>query len=316
MRKLLNLTAWRRSATQAAMRGALRLTRWLGADGALKLGRTLGTLGRFAGPLRRRVAVNLRSAGIVPTEQVLDRYFHRFGCWTGWSLAVYHAGLVESGVADRLEFDASVANLDRAVARGKGVVLACPHLFCHEMAAAAVGRRHRVTALIRESKDAAHSAIKQRWYEATGMETLRRPRHSSLAPDVLACRRVLREGGVLGITPDVLLPAEKGSPVRVFGREISVSPGMVVLAMSAGASLVTPLAEWRDAAPGERYGRIRMHFSEPIEFPTGGDRERTTREGVQAWWRSIESYLRRAPENWMFWLDKRWTRVLARSARS
>jgi hypothetical protein len=89
---------------------------------------------------------------------------------------------------------------------------------------------------------------------------------------------------------------------------------MVVLAMSAGASLVTPLPEWVEAAPGGRLPRLRMHFSEPIEFPTGGDREHTIREGLQGWWRSIEAYLRREPENWMFWLDKRWTRVLATPA--
>jgi KDO2-lipid IV(A) lauroyltransferase len=309
--KVLNAGWWRRAATQAAVRGVVKLTRWLGPSGALGLGQAAGSLARLAVPLRRRLATNLRRAGIAPTETVLNRYFHRFGCWSGWSLAVYQAGLEGSGVAARLEFADSVAHLDRAVAKGKGVVLACPHLFCHEMAAAAIHRRHPVVALVRESKDPERGALKQHWYEATGMDTARRPRDSSVISDTLAYLRVLRSGRILGITPDVLLPAGKGLPVRMFGRQVTLSPGVVLLAMRAGAPLVTPLAEWLDAESGRRGARIRMHFSEPVEYPAGGDREHTLREGLQTWCRSVEDYLRREPENWMFWLDKRWARELA-----
>jgi KDO2-lipid IV(A) lauroyltransferase len=312
--KVLNVGWWRRAATQAAVRGAVKLTRWLGPGRALDLGQGVGSLARLAAPLRRHLATNLANAGIVPTPTILNRYFHRFGCWTGWSLAVYQAGLEGSGVAARLEFDKSVVHLDRAVAKGRGVVLACPHLFCHEMAAAAIHRRHPVVALVRETKDAGRGALKQHWYEATGMETVRRPRESSVVADTLAYLRVLRTGRVLGITPDVLLPADKGLPVWMFGRRVTLSPGAVVLAMRAGAPLVTPLAEWLDAEPGRRGARIRMYFCEPVEYPAGGDRERTLRDGLQAWCRNVEDYLRREPENWMFWLDKRWARELAAPA--
>jgi lauroyl/myristoyl acyltransferase len=259
--------------------------------------------------------MNLKRAGIEPSETILNRYFHRFGCWAGWSLAVYQAGLEVSGVAERLVFDESVANLDRAVAKGKGVVLACPHLFCHEMAAAAIHRRHSVVALVRESKNPERGAIKQHWYEATGMETVRRPRDASVVSDTLAYLRVLRSGRVLGITPDLLLPPDKGLPVRMFGRTVTLSPGIVLLAMRSGAPLVTPLAQWLDAEPGQRGARIRMWFSEPIEFPAGGDREQTLRDGLQAWCGYVEGYFRREPENWMFWLDKRWTGALAAPVR-
>jgi KDO2-lipid IV(A) lauroyltransferase len=308
----LNTGWWRRAATQAAVKGALKITGWLGPGGALGLGQAAGSLARFAGPLRQRLATNLQRAGIEPTETILNRYFHRFGCWSGWSLAVYQAGLEGSGVGARLVFDEStVANLDHAVAKGKGVVLACPHLFCHEMAAAAIHRRHPVVALVRESKDPERGAVKQRWYEATGMETVRRPRDSSVVSDTLAYLRVLRNGRVLGITPDLLLPPEKGLPVRMFGRQVTLSPGIVMLAMRSGAPLVTPLAKWIDGEPGQRGARIRMWFSEPIEFPSGGDREHTIRNGLQAWCSYVEDYFRREPENWMFWLDKRWSRALA-----
>jgi lauroyl/myristoyl acyltransferase len=305
---------WRRTATQAVERGFIRLTRRLGPAAGLGVGDALGSLARFAVPLRQRLATNLQRAGITPTESILNRYFHRFGCWSGWSLAVYQAGLEASGVGARFVFGESVVNLDRAVARGKGVVLACPHLFCHEIAAAAISRRHPVVALVRESKDPRRGAVKQRWYEATGMETVRRARDSSVVADTLAYLRVLRGGRVLGITPDVLMPPDKGMPVRMFGRQLTLSPGVVLLAMRAGAPLVTPLGEWLDAEPGGRGAHVRMHFSEPLLFPVSGDRERTLRDGLQAWCSHIEDYLRRRPENWMFWLDKRWAHALAAPA--
>jgi lauroyl/myristoyl acyltransferase len=304
VRKIWSADWWRRTVTLAVERGFVNLTRRLGPSAGLRVGHALGSLARFAGPLRQRLATSLHRAGIVPSQRVLNRYFHRFGCWSGWSLAVYQAGLEASGVGDRFEFADSVVNLDRAVAKGRGVVLACPHLFCHEIAAAAINRRHPVVALVRESKNPRRGAVKQRWYEATGMETVRRPRGSSVVSDTLAYLRVLRSGRVLGITPDVLVPPDKGVPVRMFGRQLTLSPGVVLLAMRAQAPLVTPLGEWLDAEPGRRGARVRMHFSEPIEFPTGGDRERTLRDGLQAWCRHIEDYLRREPENSMFWIAK------------
>src|SRR5262249_10189415 len=156
VREVLTLDWWhglRRRATQAAVRAAVTLGRWVGPGGGMELGRAFGTVSGLVGPLRQRLATNLRRAGGGPTPGLRDRYFHRLGCWAGWSLAVYQAGFDRSGVAERLVFDESVANLDRAAARGRGVVLSCPHLFCHEMAAAAVHRRHPVVALVRESKD-------------------------------------------------------------------------------------------------------------------------------------------------------------------
>src|SRR5439155_10194514 len=98
---------WRRLATQTVLRGAVGLTRCLGPSGARYLGRAVGGLAGFTGPLRQRLTTNLKRVGIAPTETVLDGYFRRFGCWTGWSLAIYHAGFAASGVAARMVFHAS-----------------------------------------------------------------------------------------------------------------------------------------------------------------------------------------------------------------
>src|SRR5262249_26110936 len=147
--KLLSAGWWdgvRRAATRAALHGALTLGRWLGPRALLEGGRAAGGPARPAGALPARPGAHLRHAraGIVPTEERLDAWFRRFGTWAGWSLAVFQAGLEGSGLAERISFDESVAHLDDAVARGRGVVLAAPHLACHEITAGFLHRRHPV----------------------------------------------------------------------------------------------------------------------------------------------------------------------------
>src|SRR5438132_250172 len=106
----------RRGGTHAAQKAALTFGHGLGPAGAM----------------------NLRLAGLEPTTVRLDNYFAHFGQWVGWSLAVHEAGFERSGVADLIDLDESVSNLDHAVAAGRGVILAAPHVFCHEICAAAI----------------------------------------------------------------------------------------------------------------------------------------------------------------------------------
>jgi KDO2-lipid IV(A) lauroyltransferase len=194
------------------------------------------------------------------------------------------------------------------MAKGKGVLLAAAHFFCHEMGAAAINLRHPIVALVRESKDSAHQEIKDRWYLATGMEVVRRSRQSSLMSDTLAYLRVLRANKVLAITPDLPMADDKGVPVRLLGRDVVLPSGLVALSLRSGAPLVPCWGEWLP----DRHGRPRegvIRFDAPLEFPSGGNREATIQAGMQEYATRLEDYLRRFPENWMFWLDKRWTRI-------
>src|SRR5437016_4186141 len=85
-------------------------------------------------------------------------------------------------------------SLSRPLARGRGVILASPHQFCHELGAAYLSGRHKVVALVRESKNRWRRSMKERWYQATGMDILPRPRQSSLMADTFAYLRILKSG--------------------------------------------------------------------------------------------------------------------------
>src|SRR5262249_11406400 len=106
----------------------------------------------------------------------------------------------------------------------------------------------------------------------------------------------------------------KGVPVQIFGREVFLSPGMAVLAMRAGAPLVPCWYQWIEDPSAKRDDRALMCFGEPIQLSATGNRGAAAHDAVQDWCRRHEAYLRDCPEDWMFWLDKRWTKVLRRHA--
>jgi KDO2-lipid IV(A) lauroyltransferase len=219
-------------------------------------------------------------------------------------MAVYHRGFSGSGVAKEIEMDRSVEHLDRAVAKGRGVILASPHQFCHEIGAAYMCGRHKVVALVRESKGRWRRAMKERWYQATGMDIVPRPRRSSVMADTFAYLRALKSGRILAVTPDVIVPPASGVRVKMLGCNVHLSPGLVLLSMKAKAPLVTSYTHW------QKDGRFVLQFTEPVEYSTAGDRMATAAAGLQAWCRQCEGYFCQNPGNWMFWLDKRWTRAL------
>ena len=306
----------RRAATRTAVRGGLRLAGRLGVERTRSLGNAVGRSAAAVPALRHRLARNLRAAGMDHSDETVRAYFRRLGFWVWHSLNVYTHGIERSGVTDQLELDPdTVRHLDEAVARGKGVVLVSPHMFLHEIVAGLIHRRHPVTAVVRESKDPAWGQIKVRWYNtALGLEMLARPRRSSVAREIGSMLRVLRAGQILGITPDVLTSPRTGVPVRLFARTVSLSPGMILLAMRAGAALVTGRYHWfRDpsAPSGER---LRVVVNEPLELPKTSDLEAALRDGLQRWCVAFEAQLRSSPGAWLFWLDKGWTKVLRRPA--
>ena len=296
----------RRKGTLAATRGAIGAHRWLGVSGSRLLGTAFGTMAGMTLPLRARLARNLELA-LGPdkaTRQIVDRYFQRLGRWTDWRLSCFNHGLVNSVVPEHFTFDDTLTHLDEAVRHGKGVILASLHNFCCEMAAGVIHRRHPMVILARENKDPYREHLKQQWYQSLGVQTVRRPRRTTALADTFACLRVLRSGKLLAITPDVVVSPERGTTTRMLGCDVTLSPGAVLLAARAKCPLVTFSTHW--PAPD----RMVLRFAPPAWYPAGNDWKQAVRYGFRRWCNDAESYLREYPENWMFWLDKRWTSAL------
>ena len=290
---------WLSALSYALTAGVLALTRPMSPGALRRVGVSAGGVLRRL--LHRRLRTTLRLAlGAACPAQATDRYFDRVGVCAGWSLAIFHHGIERAGIDTLVRLDESVELLDAAVAEGRGVVIAVPHWFCYDLAGAVINRRHRGCLLIRESSHRRHQRMKDRWYDALGVETIRRPRRVSAFTDTRALLERLRRGAILGLTPDLVVAPDEGVPVEMFGRTVHLRRGAVALSRHARAPLLSFTPRWDGDSVSLRWHRE----PDPWELaagPTG------IQHALQSWCAFIEAHVVRHPEDWLFWLDKRWT---------
>jgi KDO2-lipid IV(A) lauroyltransferase len=254
--------------------------------------------------LRRRVLANMRRAlGEEVPEQAARLYFEHTGWFLGSALATFHRGLVATPVAKDFVFDKTIGVLDEAVAEGRGVVLAAPHWSGHELGAGVIATRHPVVMLVREVVEAGKADRKARWYKALGGETVRRPVREPALRDALGYLRILRSGRVLAMTPDLLAGPGEGVVVSLFGRSVRLHAGAFRLAIAARAPTVRCSFAWQSGAS------VTMSFERAPPLQRVG-REEAVRACAQDWCNWFEAHLRLHPENWSFWLDRRWSAFL------
>src|SRR4029077_4892970 len=304
-----SLSQLRRDLTQRAIRSAIAATARVSIDHQR---RTIRSLTRLLGEtpmLRLRVRTNMLMAlgdDVPPDAEIL--YFRRLGWFLASALAVFPPGTKASAVFDEIKFDQSIAVLDAAVAEGRGAVIISPHWCGHELVAAEVNRRRRMTLLVRQASSSERMARKLKWYGALGVEIVLRPKHTSTVRDAVAYLNVLRRGGVLAIPPDLLVEAPQGVETQVFGRQASVHGGAFAIAIAAGAPMILPYFRWQPDST------LLVSCERAPEPPTGCERATANRLALENWWIWFEQKLRSNPENWLFWLDKRWSRFLRRKS--
>jgi lauroyl/myristoyl acyltransferase len=301
----------RRAVTQLAIRQAIAATARLPISSQCRTVRSLVALAGNIPMLRWKVRENMRLAlGAEVPAQAEKRYFRQLGWSLSNALATFHRGVGMTPVLDEVRFDDSVRFLDDAVAEGRGVVIALPHWSGHELVGAAINRRHPLTMLVRQASTPERMARKLKWYDALGVEIVLRPNHASTIKDAVAYLRILKSGKLLGITLDHLAGPGQGVETRVFGRPARLQGGAIAIAISARAPLIYLSLRWQADS-----SVVAAFEPAPIAFD-GGDRDVATRAGLQDWCRWFEGKLRESPENWLFWLDKRWSRFLRATART
>ncbi len=297
----------RRSLTQLAIRKAISATAGLPIEPQRRLVRSLIALAGSTPVLRRRVRNNMQLAlGPNLPARSESLYFRRLGWALGNSLSTFHCGIGATPVPDEVKFDDTVHLLDRAVSEGHGAVVAAPHWCGHELAAAIVNRRHPSVFLVRQAQSAERMARKLKWYHALGVELVLRPSRASTVRDAAAYLNILKRGKVLFITPDLLADSGPGVEAQIFGRPARFYGGAFAIAAAARSPMLRASLRWQSDSS------VTIHWERPAVAETG-DRAAAIRAGVQDWCRWFEEKLRANPENWLFWLDKRWSRFLRAS---
>jgi lauroyl/myristoyl acyltransferase len=295
----------RRAITQAAIRQGIWATANLPIDRQRRIVRSLVALAGGVPMLRRRVRENMRLAlGYDVPAQSESLYFRHLGWFLASALSTFHHGIAATPVLDEVKLDDSVRLLDAAIAEGRGVVVTSPHWSGHELVSAVVSRRHPGTFLVGQAPTAERMARKLKWYNALGVEIVLRPSHASAIKDAVAYLSVLKRGKVLAITPDLLADPGKGVETQIFGRTTRLHGGAFAIAILARAPMLRLSFSWQsDSSVLALFERVPESFD-------SSDRDVAIRASVQDWCRWFEEKLRANPENWLFWLDKRWSRFL------
>ena len=180
-------------------------------------------------------------------------------------------------------------------AQGRGFIFLTPHLGGWEVLAFALSARFGPQSyLVRRLDNPRLEAM---------IETLR-GRFGNLPIDkrnaALPALTVLREGGNLGILPDLNAQKHEGVFVPFFGIPACTTAGVAALAMRTNALVITFCGAW-----DETKKKYTVYLGKVLEFESTGNRERDVIDFTAKFTEGIEELIRKNPEQWM-WIHKRW----------
>ena len=110
--------------------------------------------------------------------------------------------------------------------------------------------------------------------------------------------RVLKEGGTVGVLGD-LSGGRDGEVIRFFGRKTTAPSGLFTIARRTGSTLL-PCFIAREHGPYHR-----VYVGETFPLPQTGDEREDVRKGLEAYYRLLETWIDRFPDQWL-WVYKRW----------
>lgn len=234
---------------------ALRLLGMVPLFVASALGRLAGILTWLASPsYRRKLTDNLRMAGFGPgrvrRQAIMEAGRMMAECPYLWTHKPLYIG--------RRVLATDTEVIERAEARGKGVLILTPHLGSFEMAARFYGGRRPITVLYKPPK----LAFVRRWLiAARSVDGIQ-----GVTPTVGGLRtmlRTLRKGDIVGLLPDQVPTEGDGVWVPFFGQPAYTMTLPQRLVEMTDCSVVLAVGERLRGGKG-----WRMHFELLTEVPT------------------------------------------------
>ena len=274
---------------------------------AVKAGIILGRLAyRFASGLRRVAFRNLEIAfpekSLEERERIACGSFENLGRLLGEltqfpratpeqfrDLIVFEFESPESRATPQMQaFEADRAN-------GRGMLLLGPHLGNWEMGVFAYSALQDKLSYLARPLD---NPLIEKF--TVGLRTRFGNRPIDKNNSVTRAMTVLREGGILGVLPDVNVLHRDGVFVPFFGTLACTTSGVALMAMRTGALIVPMCCVWDEQA--EKY---RVFYGKFLEVAKTGDRHRDVLETTAAFTAEMEKFVRAYPAQWL-WIHKRW----------
>lgn len=252
-------------------------------------------------PVRRRVILqNLRRvfgdhAPASALERLAQAHYAHLArllwefLWFPWVSAARRRKMV------RVE---NLDSLERALAKGRGVLVLTGHFGSFEVATAAgldsyPHARGRFYFVRRPIKPGWLDDLVTRRFVRVGFGVL--PKRGGL--DALLDR--LAAGDLVVFPFDQHASRKDGVMVPFFGHPAGTFRSLAVLALSTGAPVV-PAASWRE--PG---GRHVLRFEAPLALVEHTDTNEAIRANTRAYNAALETLVLRHPEQW-WWIHRRW----------
>ena len=262
---------------------------------AVHLAEPIGWLASYKkGPTRDTVEANLRAIledGSTTTldEALLQRWVRRYYAsyaryWAeGATLPAIHPGIVHS----RGMFVEGEDHIREAIALGKGVVIALPHIGSWEWGGAQLARiGFPMTAVAEELEPPELFSWFVEKREAIGL--IIEPLNADAGKKLLA---TLRDGGVVGLLCDRDLVGD-GIEVTLLGQDAKLPAGPATIALRTGAVLLPGVAY---SGPGRDHS---IYVGPPIDVTRQGKLRSDITRITQLLADEMTALIRRAPEQW------------------
>ncbi len=190
-------------------------------------------------------------------------------------------------------------NLDRALAKGKGVMTISGHLGNFMLMGTKLAKEgYPLGALYREVRDKKVARLikdMQRGLDIHSIPAL--PAHRAVRESL----KWLRENKILFLQQDRNFFEDKGAIwVDFFGQPAATAPGTVILAKRSGAVLLPIFVVRKEGNEG-----YTIVIDPPVELELTGDKERDILINTQKFTKIIENYVRKYLTQY-FWIYKRW----------
>ncbi len=183
--------------------------------------------------------------------------------------------------------------LDKALARGRGVILVTGHLGNWELMAtwyAVMG--YKMDVVVRDLDNPLAARL---------MDWMRTRHGHAMVLKKRSMRRLLKTlsgGGIAGILLDQNVARVEGVFVDFFGFPAATNKGPAMLAAVSGAAVIPTFISREN-------GRHIIRIGPEIELSRGGDKTTDAIENTARFTAAIEEAIRRNPGQW-FWVHRRW----------
>lgn len=178
-------------------------------------------------------------------------------------------------------------HIDRALEKGKGVLLVGTHLGSWDLAGLALAARgHELYVVAERQRPLWLNRIVRDWREVRGIHLI------FMEQVLIPLFRALARNQLVGIVVDRPLPEGEGVTVEFFGEIISWPSGPASLALRTGAQILTGyLVRTLD-------GHFKGEIFPPVEFQPSGDKFEDLRWLSQKIVTLQEEVIRRYPDQW------------------